>query len=370
MAKRMERAILIAEDNVETLMSWDNDIREFNRDHGAATGIEFTAHVARTTSEALLILERVRINCAVVDLRLPVDEKQGRDADGATGNDILERLLLQTGVPAFVYSGHPGEASDLVKASHIKILQKKGGGGMQVLRLLADQEGLMSAMAQMRANVEREAAALFNKAIWPRWQDAWRAIKDDAVVAGIITRQVVAHIAEALSFPSQFHHPEEFYFVPSLSERLQTGDMVKLGDEVHVVVTPRCNLAHKYPKHIMLGVCAPMGGTWNTLRKKFSSNDANVVAAAELELRNFATQGHTISSHFLPPCGKEGPWLVEFKNIMTVSSSEVPGLLKGRFASIAPQFVPNLIQRYAAYLGRIGQPDLDQQTLRNQICAT
>ena len=53
---------------------------------------------------------------------------------------------------------------------------------------------------------------------------------------------------------------------------------------------------------------------------------------------------------------------------MTVGNSEVPSLLENRFASVASQFVPNLVQRFAAYLGRIGQPDLDCDVLREQVC--
>jgi hypothetical protein len=45
----------------------------------------------------------------------------------------------------------------------------------------------------------------------------------------------------------------------------------------------------------------------------------------------------------------------------------MPDLLKNRFASISPAFVPNLVQRCAAYLGRIGQPALDVDQLRALI---
>lgn len=53
---------------------------------------------------------------------------------------------------------------------------------------------------------------------------------------------------------------------------------------------------------------------------------------------------------------------------MTVPAIQVPDLLAARFASISSSFVPNLVQRYAAYLGRIGQPDLDCDLLRDQVC--
>ena len=189
-------------------------------------------------------------------------------------------------------------------------------------------------------------------------------------LAGVITRQVVAHLAEELSLPPNHHHPEEFFFVPPLSAtQLGTGDLTRWKGDVYVVVTPRCNMARdKYPKFLMLGHCKPMVDEWKSLRKRFGKPETE--DSATKELRNLASQGHAIATHFLPPCGDDGPWLVQFKDIMTISSSEAGDLLAGRFASIAPQFVPNLVQRYAAYLGRIGQPDLDCEILRSSVTKT
>jgi hypothetical protein len=117
----------------------------------------------------------------------------------------------------------------------------------------------------------------------------------------------------------------------------------------------------------MLAVCKPMEDIWTAMRIRFNG-DEKKQAAATKDLHLYASQGHSTGTHFLPPCGGKGPWLVDFKEVMTVSSSQAAALLETRFASIAPQFIPNLVQRYAAYLGRIGQPDLDCDVLRAQIC--
>lgn len=367
MVGKTERIILIAEDDPPTQISWEQDIREYNRDSKAP--VRFVAEYAKTKLEAIQHLSRVRIDCAVIDLRLPVGEKTTDLPFEATGNVVLEKVLVETAVPAVVYSGYTAEASDLVRNSQIKIIEKKIGGGPEALRWLAQHEALMSAMASMRKRVEREAARLFSQSIWPRWEKTWNTMTGMQDLAGVITRQVVAHVAEELSLPPNFHHPEEFYFVPPLvATQLGTGDLLRIDGEVYVVVTPRCNMARKYPKHLMLGHCAPMKDELEKLREELVSTEKKIKKQAAIDLRNFATQGHAIATHFLPPCGEDGPWLVQFKDIMTVKSEEAPKLLAGRFASIAPQFVPNLVQRYAAYLGRIGQPDLDCDTLADHIC--
>jgi len=179
-----------------------------------------------------------------------------------------------------------------------------------------------------------------------------------------------SHIADRLSIPPSNHHPDEFYVVPPLfTDRLDTGDLVEDDSEVYVVVTPRCNMANQpYPKYLTLALCAPMTTEWSELRNSLMAEGEGKKKKGLERLRNLAIQNHATGTHFIPPCGERGPWLVDFKETKSVLSDEMPELIQNRFASIATHFVPNLIQRYAAYLGRIGQPDLNAEFLRAHIC--
>lgn len=362
-----ERFVLIAEDDQQAIESWERDIREFNRAGGE---VSFTAEYARNCRDALRALERVRVDCAVVDLRMPVDAgSQGRNND-PVGNEVLERVLLDVGIPAVVYSGYPQEVSARVRASRILVVPKKGDGGAEVLAWLAQHESLMSAMDVTRARIQRESARLFSNSIWPRWEDKWQRMADRDQLAEVITRQIVSHVAEQLTLSPNDSHPEEFYIVPPLDvDRLGTGDLVKIDEKVYVVVSPRCNMARdSYPAHLILAPCKPMDEEWSSMRERFAGSAKEQKSAAD-QLRRFATQDFSLSSHFLPPCDAAGPWLVQFKDVLTVESrTAVPDLLRTRFASIASQFVPNLVQRYPAYLGRFGQPDLDTDELRARVC--
>jgi hypothetical protein len=362
-----ERIILIAEDDEDQLSSWKRDITEFNRE--AKYGFSFFPEYVKSKSAALRALDRIRINCAVVDLRLPETDGAAAHAQ-PTGNDVLQQVLVETGVPAVVHSGYPQEASEAVRKSQIKIIEKTGGAAKGALEWLAGHEGLMSAMDTTRKKIAEESAKLFSQSIWPRWEKSWKDVGDAGALTSVITRQTVAHVAEQLGMPPNFHHPEEFYLVPPLAaDQLGTGDLVKIEEKVYVVVTPRCNMARdQYPTHVMLALCKTMEGAWTGMRNRFKGDEKKQESAAK-ELHNFATQGHSTSTHFLPPCGDlGGPWLADFREIMTVPSGQIPEMMKTRFASIASPFVPNLVQRYSAYLGRIGQPDLDCDILKAQVC--
>jgi hypothetical protein len=359
-----ELIILIAEDDENAITTWELDIREFNRAN--AGNIQFSAEYARNRREALQKLDRLRIDCAVADLRMPSDERGADGAAAPMGNDILEQVLTEVGIPAVVYSGYPQEASQRVVASQIRVLPKKLGGGMEILNLLASFEPLMSAMGTARRRMAKECTGLFVGSIWPRWEKYWVGDNPE-LLSAVITRQMVAHAAEQLGLPPNSHHPEEFYIIPPLVvDRLNTGDLLRVESKEFVVVTPRCNMARdKYPEHLMLAWCDPMEKVAPDLARRLAS--AKTREKAEKELHGYATQSHSVSTHFIPPCGDTGPWLVDFRQPRSISSDQVVALIASRFASIAPQFIPNLIQRFSAYLGRIGQPELDQTALRERI---
>jgi CheY-like chemotaxis protein len=365
-----EYTVLIVEDDELARQGWARDIREFNRQ--PARKLSYNAVFASTKNEGLKVLRRTVINCAVIDLRLPHGDT---DREGvvseATGNQVLEQVLIDTGIPAVVYSGYPAEASALVRASNIKVVGKTGNGGKLILEQLAEFEGLMAAMEEARRRISQESAKLFNSSIWKRWEKTWKSSSDREVITGMITRQIVAHVADKLSVQPSYHHPDEFYIIPAISaERLDTGNLLELDGTTYVVVTPRCNLARDpYPDHIMLALCSTMADKWSELRTQLRGNKKDNASAGK-KMQLYATQGHATSTHFLPPCGDKGPWLVDFREIRTETSTSVPKLLKARFGTISSQFVPNLIQRYAAYLGRIGQPDIDHNYLVSHCTKT
>jgi CheY-like chemotaxis protein len=358
----MDCTILIVEDDADARAAWERDIEDFNSE--ATDGFKYHPVFAATRAAALRELDRIRINCAVVDLRLPAGEEQDKDAvKNPIGNEIIERVLLEIGVPAVVYSGHVAEASALIRASNIRIESKRGNGGAEILQQFAAQADLMSAMDEARKRIAIESAKLFGTFLWPRWQKKWKRNHNRETLANMLTRQVASHVADRLAQPpAAAHHPDEFYVIPPLfSERLDTGDLIKDNGTTWVVVTPRCNLANgELPNQLTLAACRPMGAEWDEIRNMKEDKGIRRV-------RNFATQGHSTSTHFLPPCDGEGPWLVDFSELRTVDSAIVPQLINKRFASIATNFVPNLVQRYSAYQGRIGQPDIDHIVLLSAL---
>lgn len=357
--------ILIVEDHNETRQSWERDIREFNRKPDLK--IAFIASFVTTRDAAINAIHRSAFDCAVVDLRLP-RAKDGELPEGPLGNDVVAALLENSGVPAVVYSAYVAEVGDHVAQSHIKVVTKAGGASLRILSEFSAQADLMEAMRQTRLVISKQTSRLFNESIWPRWQHKWSKSIDKETVNIIIARQTASHISAALSDQPSRHHPEEFYVVPALhSDRLDTGDILAIGKGTYVVLTPRCNMANnKQPKNLLLAAMTDVPD-WPAWKDALLGQSNSKRDKAADRIRSHATQGHEISTHFLPPLDGKGPWLVQFQEARTVKSSAAARLIPRRIASIAPQFVPNLVQRYAAYLGRIGQPDIGSAELE-ELC--
>ncbi len=347
--------ILIVEDNEEMTNSWKRDIRDFNKKGDRPFTFEHT--FASNRADAIRLINRSRFDCAVVDLRLPPGEVAAA-ADQPLGNDVLHLLLESAGIPTYVYSGFDVEASDFVRSSNIRVVSKRGGASAKILMDLANEAPLMDAMSQTRQIIFRETSKLFNQSIWARWENKWANLADKDAVFGIIARQTAAHISESLARAPAKHHPEEFYIVPSLhANRLDTGDILRIGTSLYIVLTPRCNMANKPPQNYLLASLFAVPD-WARWRADLLGDSNKKKEKAEKDIRNHATQGHDIGSHFLPPLDGDGPWLVDFKESRTIKSAVANKLIDRRIATVAPQFVPNLVQRYSAYLGRIGQPDI------------
>ncbi|WP_440060459.1 hypothetical protein ACTAB0_15240 [Pseudomonas syringae] len=352
--------ILIVEDDENTRATWVRDIRGYNRSPEAV--FHFSETFAQTKADALKLIARTSFDCAVVDLRLPDGEPAGV-ASAPLGNDILKKLLEDAGIPAVVYSGYDGEANESISASNIRVHTKQGGEGQKILAYFAAQNGLMSAMKATREKISKATSLLFNQSIWLRWESRWANEIDKQMITDVIARQTASHIADSLAQESLNHHPDEFYVVPALyANRIDTGDLFEFDDHIHVVLTPRCNMANKPPSHLVLAVCTPMQD-WSIWRDSFLTGNAKQKEKTVKEIRNHASQGHGIATHFLPPLDNKGPWLVDFQEVRTMKSEDVNALLPKRFASIAPHFIPNLVQRYSSYLGRIGQPDINTDIL-------
>lgn len=363
--------LLIVEDDESLLQSWERDIKEFN--DNSSNEILINLYTARSPEEAVQALNQINVHFLILDLRLP--KAQGDGGEAEQGNRLLKGIIDNYPVITAVVSGHPEEFSKEELGEEIKIFTKGEQGNQEVLKWFHDSKDLAEALSETLNELKKIFASLFNNSIWKRWKDKWSsdiALED---LKSIVVRQTAAYISETITHAmnlGSLHHPEEFYLSPPLRNRLHTGDIIEYQENIYVVVSPQCNMANdSYPSHIMLASCQKCTETdsdWNNFLSKYNKGESKREEALK-KLRGLLNQNIDLSKHFIPPFDKDGPWIVSFKEVMTVPSNEAENLLQNRIVSIAPSFIPNLIQRYASYIGRIGQPDVCPELTTKELAS-
>jgi CheY-like chemotaxis protein len=360
-------SLLVVEDLETQRSTWRREIEEFNED--AQKGFAFEAIFAPSGDDALQMLSKHVIDCGIIDLRLPV--KQGAEVAAGQGNKIISELIKRFPAPVAVVSGHPGEMAEDLKRTSIKAFSKDAENYKAALNWLASHRDLITSLKHAQSLITRETIRIFHGVLWPRWKITDSSKGDLTGRKATVVRQIVSHLAEELSLPganTPRFAPEEFYVKPSIRERLHTGDILKLKDGLFIVLTPQCSIANSYPDYLIVAPCKEKQD-WKDILPQLRSTNKEKRETAEKRLRNFSTQAHALSSHFIPPCDGEGPWLVGFDNIKTIpcNDEEIDVLRRQRVMSLAPRFLPNLVQRFASYMGRIGQPDVDVEELAKQL---
>jgi len=337
--------VILVEDEEANIESWKARVDAHNVDEENIKFIIDSVY-ARSASEARKALLQHKADAIVVDLRL----RTGADAGpNDHGNSVVKYTYESHPVAIAVYSGQRQEA-DVSSFKQVEVFDR-GAGLEPVLEWLAKQQDMLCHLQDLRKSVERETAKVFFSSVWPRWS---RWIGSDDAIRDMLFRHVVAHIHDTLLNSNDgVSHPEETYFVPPIKSRFDTGDIVDFDNGKWIVVTPRCDLANPgKAASLLLARCESIADRWENAgtkeRAKITQHDGGA------------------KNHFLPIMVNEsgvssGPWFVKFGDLKVLSLNEGAGItIENRCASLTPQFVPSLVERFGAYFARIGTPVVSQ----------
>lgn len=381
--------VLLVEDDEPTVDAWKTSIDMYNAKNEDSLGYRFVPFFARSLEAAMQSLGDYKIDAAVIDTRL------GGSPENTDGDKVRKEVLSSEIAIVAQFSGEPGRSD--ISGNEKKIVRcftkagsREDGGASNedILAWLAEHSEFISLTRGARDRIKREMANLFKNSIWPRWQ-FWVESKDEREDFSVsaMSRHIVSHVySTLLDGSAQKAHPEEWYFLPALSDSLRTGDICQVGTALAVVVTPRCDIERLNESGtIQLAECESIKNEWLDKQKERSElltqlaspkNDQQKIKL-EKKLRGFDKEfrkefsGHKNGStcrHFLPELklakaeGVEsyGPFYVRFDKIVTVpvvNRQKMRELLDGRIGSVTPDFLPSLVERLGAYFSRIGSPD-------------
>lgn len=383
-----EVRLLVVEDNDLDRGIWARVIERHNATCGADVS-QFSLVTANDLSSANNVLAASYVDAAVVDLRL---DGNGRDPENSSGNEVLSSILAKKLAVVAVFTGQPADAKvpDFA-AGQVRVFTKGGDdndGTAAVMTWLVQQSPIIRCMQDASDVIRSEMASVFNNSIWPRWR-LWMAEPDaqkKGFLSSSVARHMISHVHEILTDSLQGGaHAEEWYLVPPSTGEFRTGDILRNENGgFEIVVTPRCDIATSKFKSIQLASCDDITMKWTgaTDRTK-NAHQAEVdlqksgATPAELADAKDALQkaknklnelarhdGNKSAVHFLPRMklsngATMGPLLVRFDNLRSVdkNSKEAEKLRETKIATVAPAFLPAMVERLGAFFSRIGSPD-------------
>lgn len=352
--------ILVVEDE-ERMIILTKDALEFWNEANEADERCFEAIFAKSLEGAEREFFFRKIDCALIDLRLPLDD-DAEDTDPDIGNSLATEVLLEKGIPVAIISGNTRDADpDLLSYRTVQVFEKADDGHERAVDWLAGQWELMDALRAVRHRLEQSTGEVFARRIWPNWSQMADSIGHDSErLATAIARQYASHTAEFLGQDGDDWHPFETFIVPSyIDDRAHTGDIFSLDDGYWIVLTPQCDMVTSKVPNVLLAKCSLEVKGWeeklNALRG--ATSNAQKEKAARF-IRNYVNQNLSPSKHFLPPVpGQSRPLLVQFGEIQTMPLDKLNEILDARVAAVSAPFLSNLVQRFGAFISRTGQPN-------------
>lgn len=346
--------ILLVEDETSNIDAWNDAVAAFNADVDT-NGFEISSDYVSSVADAKSFFSYRTYDAVIVDLRLKSQE--GFASPNEDGGKLIDHLISSSAVGIAIYTGQEGEFDSSGYPPQVNTFSKADGLG-PVLEWIKQERLLFNALRTSRARIEREVARVFFSAIWPRWKMLANASQGNATkFSESMTRHVVAHVHDVLLNSVEVAHFEESYFAPPVKENLDTGDILEIGGTSWIVVTPRCDLANADKTvSILLAKCKDVSAKWKELLEAQSKG-------ALKSIEGLIQHDKSLKQHFLPPMfvdasTQKGPWLVQFDDLQVSPILEKDTLTQLRYASLTPQFVPSLVERFGAYFSRIGTPSI------------
>lgn len=353
--------ILFVDDKDDYIDLFKTAVKDWNKANPQRT---FDPVVLNNADDAFEALKLQRFDCALLDLKF----QNGNPGQQLAGNQLALTGLNEIGMPVGILSGNPEDRSEELKKQPLaRAFVKKAEACDAALAWFGELWDMMEVLSAARKNIRKSGAEIFAGRIWPRWKNYKDLSAVGIPLERIITRQYAAHIAELMGIDGKDNpdwHPQENYIFPALLDhRAHTGDLFRLEDgQIWVVLTPQCDMANRSVDDVLLAHCNPdLVAGWDEKLKLLNEALATTEGPSNNLsgwFRDRVNQKLDASVHFLPPL-EDRPMMVNFKKLRLVPLADLTGKLDtDRVASVAPAFLANLTQRFAAYMARPGQPNI------------
>jgi CheY-like chemotaxis protein len=356
--------ILIVEDKSTIIERWKRALTQFNRKAEKDSGpFNFYAEYAESHEAAKGKLRTFSFDIAVIDIRLANSKTDGLGHLDTSGNEVLKDILNNAICLAAIYTGQSGDADISAEQSNfIKVIDRSAMTERELLESFVKEEELINSIISIKDNFSKSKATFFYSSIWPRWKFWLTGNQKKEITETALIRHMATHLHASFLNETNEVHPEEYFFVPALNSKLDTGDILKVEDDYYILVTARCDLARGENETFHLVKLSCIQEKWTKLIENDSSTSRGKIS-------NIVSHNKSPKCHFIPQIQLTdtealGPFLASFNFMQCHENTSVKSaeLLDSRIATLTNEFVPSLVERLGSYFARIGDPDYGHQS--------
>lgn len=341
--------LLIVEDNAQDLDTCRDTVARY-RDEKQR---EIELVECRSVDEAFEKLDN-SFDGAIIDLRL-ADQ-------GDEGNQVLSRIAESYfRIPVAILTGTPDAAdSDF---AYIGVF-KKGDPGAGYADLLDSFWGIyntgLTRIMGGRGTIEETLSKVFRENLLPqrnKWVEYGKT--DPSRTEKALLRHALSHLLQLLNDDGDRCFPEEVYLTPPLTDKIQTGSVVKKrnSEQRFVVMNPACDLViHRNGNcktdHILLVQIEKEADIVDTALNGIQRRDKK-----KDKLKSLFCNNYTAYYHWLPKTDFFCGGFLNFRKISTIAKNEFTEF--SPVMQISSSFVKDVVARFSSYYARQGQPDIE-----------
>ncbi|CZT28017.1 response regulator [Pseudomonas cerasi] len=298
---------------------------------------------------AKLALETSRFDVIVTDLKIEAGNAECSAVE--IGNEFIKQLRQISPCPIAILTGKPTdvEQSAIDNASMAKFT-KETEAETKIFQWIKTKLKLIALMRQSFLLLNKELAPLFHGGVATRLSVGATSIPAESAL-----RVILENVADSILTVTSTTkcHPQESYIYPVTRSKLMTGDIIEYETETWIILTPACDITRCSTDYSLLLAKCRTHDKYEKYLEKATGGDFT-------SLNNLINQANNLSTHFLPPLEKgTAPYIVDFEQLTVIKYSSLSS--QKIIAAVSPKFLPNLIHRFSAFIGRPGAPDIDSQ---------
>jgi hypothetical protein len=337
-------------------------------------GIAACVIAVATVGEAEAALATEVFHCAIVDLRFL--------GHIGAGNEVLKTIVAKRLLPAIVYSAHPDELGDRFQSHQLISPVEAKDVDHVIAKIIEWNQTRVFDFFTEQGHLATQLRAAMLRTLWEHVSPRWSALQEEleaGELESIVTRLSATVVHDQLSSDPQFAgeagevcvHPGEIYVFHSPREYLAVGDILRLEDNLWVVLTPSCDLVARgnrnaKAKKVLLASCESFDSYAHTRRefgdelKRLVSDDAAAVENAKENMDRLMRHGFLNDDgrrFFLPPFAEIEGGVIDFTKLALQEYDRTarPRLVQARAFSLSPAISAELATRFSRYMNRLGQ---------------